>query len=339
MTVKKAYFFFLFYISNQKTFRKTYALKSQTIFYSEIIKQDVHVKCFVLPLYFTEGGKMANEARNHKDNVFCLIYREKKYLLSLYNALNGTDYEAPEEIIVVTLENSICIGMKNDASFILDTRLNMYEHQSTVNPNMPLRSLLYLAEEYKSRFNIEQLYRSTKISIPEPRFVVFYNGEEEQPAIRTYRLSDMYETKSSEIDLELIVTVYNINPGKNEKLLESCESLKGYMTFVNKVRKLKKKNMDIEEAVRTALDECIGENIMVDFLTENKEKIINSSIWEFDQELNDKAKYEDGYENGVQQGQILLLKTLINDGNITIEKAAEYAGISEETMKQLIEHQ
>lgn len=77
--------------------------------------------------------------REHKDTVFRMIYKEKKELLTLYNALNGTDYQNPEELTVTMLENAIYFGMKNDVSFLLDSRLMLYERQSTWNPNIPLR--------------------------------------------------------------------------------------------------------------------------------------------------------------------------------------------------------
>ena len=232
------------------------------------------------------------------------MHREKKYLLSLYNALNGTDYQDEDEIMVVTLKDAICISMKNDAAYVLHSVLNLYEQQSTPNPNMPLRELFYVAEEFRGMVDGKDLYKSKMVRIPEPRFVTFYNGETEQPAIQNLRLSDMYERYVDEPELELKVTVININPGYNDGLVASCESLSGYMAFVCKVRDNRKKDMGIEEAVRMAVDECIKEDIMADFFKEHREEVVGASIWEFNQELNDQAKYEDGYEDGREEEHV-----------------------------------
>lgn len=177
---------------------------------------------------------MANMARNHKDNVFCLLYKDKRNLLSLYNAMNGTSYENEAELEVVTLDGAICLKMKNDVAFVVDSRLNLYEQQSSRNENMPLRDLYYVVEELKKIAPPSTLYHRTKIKIPTPRFVVFYNGAEEQPERQVYKLSDSFSGEEMNPELELKVTVININPGYNEELLERCESLKGYMLFVKK---------------------------------------------------------------------------------------------------------
>ncbi len=117
---------------------------------------------------------MSNVTRNHKDNVFCLLYRDRKNLLSLYNAMNGTDYRKEEELEVVTLEEAICMKIRNDAAFVIDSGLNLYEQQASVNPNMPLRDLYYVAEELKKIAPPGRLHWTTKVKIPTPQFVVFY---------------------------------------------------------------------------------------------------------------------------------------------------------------------
>ena len=88
--------------------------------------------------------------RQYKDRLFKLIFRDKKDLLQLYNAVNNTEYDNPEDIEVNTLEDVIYMGMKNDVSFLLTDILNLYEHQSTFNPNLPLRGLLYFARLFQN---------------------------------------------------------------------------------------------------------------------------------------------------------------------------------------------
>lgn len=246
---------------------------------------------------------MSIVTRNHKDNVFCLLYREKRNLLSLYNAMNGTSYEKEEELEVVTLEEAICLKIRNDAAFVIDSKLNLYEQQASVNPNMPLRNLYYVVEELKKIALPGRLHQTTKVKIPVPKFVVFYNGTTKQPERQIYKLSELFCREEKEPELELKVTIININPGYNRELLEKCESLKGYMIFVNNVRTRKAIGMKLEEAVRQAVEECISKNILTEFFKEHKEEIIEMGIYEFDQELHDKVLLEDGEAIGIEKGK------------------------------------
>ena len=131
-------------------------------------------------------------SRTYRDNLFRMIYRDKEKLLSLYNAMNGTDYRDPDELIITTLENAIYIGIKNDLSFIIASELNLYEHQSTTNPNIPLRQLQYVTTIFRGLVSQKALYSTKLTKIPCPRFVVFYNGEQEEPESRVLKLSDAY---------------------------------------------------------------------------------------------------------------------------------------------------
>ena len=126
--------------------------------------------------------------RKHKDTVFRMLYSDKRAILELYNALNGTDYQNPDDLTITTLENAVYMAMKNDVSFLLDARMTLYEHQSTWNPNMPLRDLLYIARLMEKNVDKDLLYLSELVKIPAPHFVVFYNGAKEAPEDVTLRL-------------------------------------------------------------------------------------------------------------------------------------------------------
>ena len=158
----------------------------------------------------TETKNEISVARNHKDRLFRMIFREKKELLSLYNAVNGTSYTNTEELEIVTLENAIYMNMKNDLAFVIGTNLFLYEHQSTYNPNMPLRNLFYISSEYQKMVDSNKLYSSTLLEIPAPHFVVFYNGTTKQEDSWYNYLSDSYHNFSGIPDLELKVVTLNI---------------------------------------------------------------------------------------------------------------------------------
>lgn len=245
---------------------------------------------------------MMKVQRNYKSTLFTMIYKDKGKLLQLYNAVNGTHYTNEEDLEITTLENAIYMNMKNDVSFILDFQLNLYEHQSTVNPNMPLRDLFYVSRVLQNLVRDCNLYGSTLVKIPTPRFVVFYNGVDRQPAQRIYRLSDAFIKRTDEPELELKVTVININSGINDRLLEDCRDLWEYSRYIEKVRSLSG-NMPIEQAVERAVDECIREGILADFLSQNRAEAIAVSIFEYNEELHYAGLRQEGYERGMADGK------------------------------------
>ena len=119
--------------------------------------------------------------RNYKDTVFRKLFSDRKNLLSLYNAISETSYTDENELEIVTLESAIYMGMKNDLAFIIDTNLFLFEHQSTYNPNMPLRDLFYISSEYQKLVDQKSIYSSVLLKLPEPHFIVFYNGSTTYP--------------------------------------------------------------------------------------------------------------------------------------------------------------
>ena len=256
--------------------------------------------------------------REYKDTVFRMLHRDKKKLLALYNGVNGTDYDNPDDLEIVTLENAIYMSCKNDVACVIDFTLDMYEQQSTVNPNMPLRYLRYVARMFEKLTVHDNIYSRKLIKLPTPKFIVFYNGREEQPECKEYRLSDAYMTKTEDVSLELVVTQLNINPGYNDALMEKCPDLFQYMQYVSKIREYNK-DMPLEAAVTRAVDECIDEGILKEFLLQNKAEVVSMSIFEYDAELHMKMEREeayedgraDGIEQGIKQGEIKKLIILI----------------------------
>lgn len=245
------------------------------------------------------------EKSNYKDSMFRMLYLDKKELLSLYNAVNGTHYTNAEELEINTLRNAIYMNVKNDVSFLFNFQVNLYEQQSTVNPNMPLRDLFYVADLLQNYVKDFNLYGRGLVKIPAPRFIVFYNGKEKQPERRVYKLSDAFSKKQDEPELELIVTVLNINAGNNAELLGKCKTLREYMQYIERVRGYAAQ-MPIGEAVERTITECIKEGILEDFLKQNRAEAIKVSIYEYNEELHlatvRREGYEDGLENGISQG-------------------------------------
>ena len=240
--------------------------------------------------------------RNYKSTVFAMLFGDRERLLGLYNAISGKNYQDPEALEINTLENAIYMGMKNDLSFLIDDRLSLYEHQSTVTPNMPLRFLFYISDLYSGMTTEENFYGRKALSIPIPCFVIFYNGSEPQPDRKILRLSDLYTVRMKETQLELTAVLLNINRNHNRELMEACRDLKDYAEYVDRVRKYARE-LPLSEAVERAITECIQEGVLKEFLEKNRAEVKKMSIYEYDQEKHIRMERQDAWEDGMQEGR------------------------------------
>ena len=261
--------------------------------------------------------------RKFKDTVFRMLFSDKEALLSLYNAVNNSHYTDSGALEIVTLENAIYMGMKNDLAFILDMNLYLYEHQSTMNPNIPLRDLFYIAAEYQKLVDKKSLYSSALQKIPNPHFIVFYNGSTPIDDCYTSRLSDAFYHVTDNPSLELIVTTFNVNAGHNTELMSHCRILKEYSIYVAKVRSLAEQ-MPLDDAVQKAVTECIQENILADFLRKNQAEVIAMSIFEYDKVEEEKKLRKAEFDAGVEQGVTLGQKQASTDTALRLLKTGKF---------------
>ena len=284
----------------------------------------------------TKRTPVAN--RKFKDTVFRMLFSDKEALLSLYNAVNNSHYTDSGALEIVTLENAIYMGMKNDLAFILDMNLYLYEHQSTMNPNIPLRDLFYIAAEYQKLVDKKSLYSSALQKIPNPHFIVFYNGSTPIDDCYTSRLSDAFYHVTDNPSLELIVTTFNVNAGHNTKLMSHCQILKEYSIYVAKVRSFAEQ-MPLDDAVQKAVTECIQENILADFLRKNQAEVIAMSIFEYDKVEEEKklrkAEFDAGVEQGLKQASTDTALRLLKTGKFDAKEIAKLCNLSIEEVNQL----
>jgi hypothetical protein len=248
--------------------------------------------------------------REHKDRLFKLIFGEEKNkgnLLDLYNAINNTDYDDVSQLQIMTIEDCIYMGMKNDISLLIDFWLSLYEQQSTWNPNIPVRGMFYFADLYEKYIAVNKLniYGSRLLKLPTPQYIVFYNGVDGKMDGRDevkLRLSDAFGDKSVAGEFEWTATVKNINLGRNKELMEKCRPLMEYATLVDKIRRYKDELGSIEAAVERAVGECIKEGILADFLIGHKAEVMDVCLTEYDEAATQKAFKEEGYEEGYDDG-------------------------------------
>ncbi len=224
--------------------------------------------------------------RKHKDALFRMVFSSKKDLLTLYNAMNGTHYEDETALIVNTLENALYMTVKNDISFMINCTMNLYEHQSSYSPNIPLRGLDYFVQLYKiySSQHMLNLYSSVLQKIPTPKFVVFYNGLKDEPDRQILKLSDMFQTSGGCLECE--ATMININFGHNREIMEQCKPLEEYAFFIHTVRKyVSLQSYDLTAAITLAIEECLQNSVLVDILTKQRMEVSTVLFDIFDEEF------------------------------------------------------
>jgi len=213
---------------------------------------------------------MAEENTKYRDNMFVSLFgrcvNAKENFLSLYNAIHDTNLKIGEvKITPMMLDNVVYTGLYNDVSMLIDDKfIVLAEQQSTINNNMPLRCLEYVTRLFEKQFEQQKKYNKTLIKLPTPEFYVFYNGQEDYPLEQEMKLSDAFKELNPDIQLELKVKIFNINHSKNHEILNKCKTLSDYSIFVKYAMEAQK-NKD-SNFIRIAIDRCIKENVMVNYL-------------------------------------------------------------------------
>jgi predicted transposase/invertase (TIGR01784 family) len=274
--------------------------------------------------------------RAYKDSVFTTLFNDPEKMLELYNALNKTSHADISKIQVRTLTDVLYKAFKNDIAFTYDDKIViLIEHQSTINENMPLRLLMYIARTYEKIVDNKPIYHKALIKIPTPEIIVLYNGEEDYALETILKLSDAYEQKQAQYCLELEVKVININYDKGNAILAKCEILKQYSYFINKIRSFVKLGYSRDMAIQNSIDECIKENILREFLKGHGAEVCNMLYAEYDIEEALKASQEDGMLKGRQEAKIEAVKRLIKLNKLTFEDIADSQGLPLEVVKEI----
>ena len=251
--------------------------------------------------------------RNYKDSLFCRLFSDKERALSLYNAINGTDYTNADDLEIITLENTLFIVMKNDVAILFNDRITLYEHQSTSNPNMPLRGLFYYVrtlDGYLTGKGLkERLYRDTLVKIPAPEYYVLYNGTDEKPDREELLLSDAFLTRTK--GYEWTAHLININKGHNQRILNKCPDLLGYSMLVAYVRVYIEEGSEKRAAIDKAVDRCIEEGYLREYLIKHRSEVNYMGFFDWDEELWKKTQREVGREEGIREGSLLNYISLV----------------------------
>ena len=292
---------------------------------------------------------MSTANRKYKDSVFVDLFSEdekaKENFLSLYNALHGTKLTDIEQLKNIRLDQVLYMTFYNDVSYLVDNKIIVLaEHQSTINPNMPLRCLEYISRLYETLFESREKYSRKLLNIPTPEFYVFYNGEEPYPSDKTLKLSDAFIEKITETNLELTVKIININQRNHHPILKNCKMMQEYSIFVETVKKWKE--MDPQNGFQKAVEECISNNILCEYLKRKTKEVLNMLLAEYDYEtdiaVQRAEEREIAFSEGIQQGfadgsyqKALETAKLMKGMNYPISDICTISGLSVEEIEAL----
>ena len=274
--------------------------------------------------------------RTYKDSVFTRLFGNKENLIELYNAIEGTDYGEDTEIEINTLEDVLYMDRVNDISFTINGKfVILVEHQTTVNQNMPLRFLMYVARLYEKIIDNRSVYKEKLIKIPTPEFIVLYNGKDDIPEKQIMKLSDAFIEKD-DIKLELKVKVININYGKSS-VLQKSKNLNDYSYFIYDIQQYLKNGLELKNAIKSAIEDCIKQDILRKFLETNSSEVINMLYTAFDidaaKEVWQEEAKQEGMKKGRQEERKELARSLLDV--LDIETIAKKTGLTVEDVKAL----
>ena len=277
----------------------------------------------------------------HKDSVFSALFSNPEALRELYSAIEGVTLPPEIPININTLSDVLYMEQLNDISFTIDNRLVvLVEHQSSINPNMPLRLLLYIARVYEKIINRKKLYSTKLEKIPVPEFIVLYNGKEPYPDRAVLKFSDAFRevadlrnAVSQHSSLELEVQVYNINHGHNVELLKKSGTLGDYSMFIGKIREYEK-TLSHEEAMKNAIKYCMDNNILNPFLEDHGTEVFNMLLTEWNTEEAKEVWFEEGLEAGMEKGKESVARNALAKG-ISPDMIREITGLDLESIQSL----
>ena len=292
---------------------------------------------------------MKKHNRRYKDSVFVDLFSEdrtaKANFLALYNALHGTDYQSTAILKNTRLKQVLYMSFANDVSYLVDNKIIVLaEHQSTINPNMPIRCLEYIARLYEQFYKSKEKYSRKQLAIPTPEFYVFYNGKEPYRGNSLLKLSDSFTQTHDEYALELSVKVVNINYDKASEILKRCKLLEQYSLFVDAVRR--NIAVDKEHGFEKAIKECIQNDILREYLQRKSKEVLNMLIGEYDYDTDIAVQREESFDMGLAEGEargrsegsrqakLETAKNLLQFG-LSREKIAQATGLTQEEVESI----
>jgi predicted transposase/invertase (TIGR01784 family) len=284
---------------------------------------------------------IAEANRKYKNSIFITLFNDNKKLISLYNAITGSNYPPDTDIKINTLQDVLYMDRYNDLSFTIDGKIVvLIEHQSTLSGNFCIRLLIYAAKVYEKIIDKTAMYRKKQIPLPKPEFIVLYNGQDNYPKEQIVRLSDAFiDLLPGEMpQLELTARVLNINYDKNLEMVTKDQTLEGYSYFVYLVKEYSGEGYNLEYSIKKAMELCIRQDKLKDFLKQHGTEVINMlmSEWNMEDALRIRAEEakEEGKEEGIKEGIEATARKMIRE-SIPLDTIAKITGFDTQRLMRL----
>ena len=282
------------------------------------------------------------------DRLFGFIFgseAHRDWTLSLYNAVNRTHYTDPSVIEFTTIRETLYLGMHNDVSFLISVLMNLWEQQSSYNPNMPLRLLQYAGNMYEQYIaaNRKNKYGRKLIPLPVPKLVVFYNGPDDRPEEEDMYLSDAFPPQlRAESDIQVHVRMINVNRGKNAAMMTACKPLAEYSWIVDTIRRYQRELMDgmdrktaLEIAIDRTIDEIPEDFMTKSFLEAHRAEVKGMLLTEYNEAQAMELFREEGRAEGREKERERIATDMIREGDLSASFIARISRLSEEAVQKL----
>ena len=274
---------------------------------------------------------MAN--KQFKDSFFRHIFRNLDELVSLHKALYD-DKIAESDVVFTTLDNILLDRLKNDLSYVVQNRRFMlFEHQSSINLNMPMRFAMYFSESLKHLIpNAKAMYQTNLIHFPTPFFAVLQMGNPNGQDHTVLHLSDSFLEPQAPEDrrLELLVDVFNIDYSPERPILHKCPTLNGYSYFINEVEIRRNANYSTDQAIREAVEVCRERNILRRYLDAEYEEVKNMVTLQY----NEKEAQQFWREEGREEERDTTALDMLRD-NLPLDMIMKYSRLTMERIQEL----
>jgi len=295
-----------------------------------------------------QDEKTSGENRKHKDSLFVDYFSKnrdwKQHFLSLYNALHDTNLQvADTQLKRVNLEQVLYKSYYNDIAVLVNGQfILMIEHQSTINPNMPLRLLEYVARIYGNIVDSRAKFSRHLVPLARPEFIVFYTGNQELPPESYLYLSDAFpkQAPNSDLTLELKVKVCTIKSDHPSPVVHSCPDLEQYAQFLKLVEEARADSR--AEPLTWAIQEAVRRNILRDYLELKGGEVLSILMTEYDYATDlavQKEAYEDGLfagrEQGAYQTKLETARSMLSEG-LAPQMVARCTNLPLETVQELM---
>ncbi len=278
-----------------------------------------------------------------KDSVFSDLFRDKKYLLQLYQALHPEDKEATEDSLSdITINNVLVDGQYNDLGFMVHGKLMILtEAQSTWTMNIIVRALLYYVQSLQEHLDREgaDLYGSRKVELPESELYVIYTGDRKSHPAEVSLIEEFFKDRKSAVEVKVKMLYGTVNP----KQTDGEDIVGQYVLFTKVFNEQLRIHGRTTEAVEETIRICMDQDILREYLASKRKEVVTMMMDLYDQDRimeihiasERKIAAEEAAKEAAEKEKIKMIERMLRDGTLSIDKIASFVGVSVEEVREI----